>query len=805
MSSAYDVEKAKRLSGDQPWNQDEIDNLGPTIMQFMEDHEPFYKRWAETWFNNFQFIYGNQAVRWSKRYGYAVDVDYLQRLPALNQRAQTNIARIVAEALSSMIYANLPEWDVEASDESSIKGRRFRRIIQKILDAYMVRLNCDIEFSNAAMIYTVFGQVGFQIDWDPMGGRLLEIPKWKKNRAPVYTDYMAPNPVTMGLIDIPTQMLNSSGDPLFEERWEPVLDQMGRQLVDKFFAGDVRLNTMTPMEYHRGISSSGMHNTKYIERILLLDYDDFLTRYGSLSGKTKYWNQVQPVYSSPWIYRIAMRHFMRMQFTTPPGLSDLTSRPDNVYKSSLFRNKVLVIEHFDKPHPLKWPLGRRVIVANGQATHVTVPQYDTGRLDGWHPFIEAQWLTVPPNSLSAGPMNDVVAKNRELNIADSLIATALRRNMGSQLLIKTGAGMDPQRFTGEPGIVHEVPDPHAARWLHDDMPIPQVIPSLREQYKEDVFESSGAGDALRGDRSKGVSSGYGQRIIQEREERRLAPARKKFEQGIAGVGEKIYTCLKTNVVKLDDDVMGFLTRAAAGEFTPSDVVAMMQTPVKFGVEIVVTSDSMALNSKATQQATLNELATNNPAVQQRLATNAKALDEYLKFFDAESLRDNSAAHRDRAQRENEQFLDLLRLGPEALSSGAPCVLFRDDDMIHGDEHTDLLVTHAEEIMRNEWFFKYLMEHINRHEINGQEKAGQAQPGTGLQTGGMMAAAEQIPKPTVTTIWQNAIMKQQQQALSGPSQSGGAPTQPAPMGSGGPPQQSTATPAAKTPAGQQQGG
>lgn len=810
MTTKDDVRKAQQLSPELPWNQSNVDDLGPTIMKWMEDHEVFYKRWSETWFNNFQFIYGNQSVRWSRKFGYVSSnnfSDFLPKIPALNQKAQTNLARIVVEALSSMIYANLPEWDVEASDESSVKGKRMRRIVQKLLDAYMIRLCADVEIANAARLFTAFGQFCFKIDWNKTGGHQLEIPRWEKNRAPVMSDWMAPNG-SLGLIDVPTQALNSEGQPLFEERFEPVLDAMGKQIIDKIFAGDCRLKTLSPFQYRRSISSTGMHDTRVVDEIKLMDFDEYLDEYCYTDGKTKYYEQVQPIYNNPAIYRLAVRHFMRMQFTTPPGGNDNYGRPENVYRSSLFKNKVLVIEHYDAPHPIKWPLGRKVVVCNGDVTHVTVPQYQTGNLDGWHPYVEGQWLTISPSSMSAGPLNDVVAKNKELNVADSLIATALRRNMGSQLLVTPGKGFDPQRFTGEPGMIHEVLDVYGARWLHDDMPLPAVLPQLRQSYKDDVFDVSGAGDALRGDRSVGVTSGYGQRIVEEREERRLSPARKIFEKTVGGAGEKLICCLKTNVVELDKGVMGYLMRAAAGEFTPSDVIAFLSTPLSYGVEINVEADSMHLRSKATEQATINDMATGNPAVQNRLQNNPKALDEYLKFFDAEALRDDTASHRDRAQRENEQFMDMLRLGPAAMSSGVPVVITADNDQIHIEDHTDFLIQHAEEILRNPSFYQVFLQHINRHNLAQAEKQQQIAPGTSQQVPQMMAQAEKAKPPPVANIFMAAQQKQQQQVQAQSAQQAqrpaGAtgPQSPGKMG-GGPSGPAPQTPAANQPAARRQ--
>lgn len=802
------VYQAKKLAPELPWNNWDVTELGPLMMKFMEDQEPFYSRWAETWYQNFQFIYGNQSLRWSRRYGYAVDSDFLRREPSLNMRAQTNIARTICESLAALIYSNLPTWEVDAAQESSVKGKRFQRIVQKMLDCYMTRLCMDREFAIAAMSYVAFGQVAAFIDWRDRGGEILQVPKWQKIKAPIYTDYMAPNPYTGGLLEIPTQALDSMGQPLFEERWEPLLDEMGRQVIDKILSGDVGVDMLTPFEYRREIGSRGSHKSKFWQRIRLLDYDEFLDDYGSLDGRTDKWASVRPVYNNPGVYKLAVRHFMRMQMTTPPQLGDGAARSQSVYRQSAFRNKVLVVDHYDRPHPIKWPNGRRLIVVNGEAVIVGEPRYNTSKIDGWHPFVEAQWFNVAPSSIASGPMNDVIQKNRELNVADSLNATALRRNMGSALLMKTGAGLDPQRLTGEPGLVHEVTDPTAFRWLHDDMPIPPVVAQLRQSYKDDVWEISGAQDAIRGERSVGAESGYAQRQIQEREERRLAPARKIFGYFVAGIGEKIWSCLKTNVVKLDDNVMGFLQRSAAGEYQPQDVVALLSSDVDFGVDINIKPDSMAARSVATEQATLLELLKGPGAAR---AQNPKVLDQVFKFFDVDHLRDESASHRDRAQRENEIFQDLLRLGYNLEGVSKPIVLFEDDDDIHIAEHTDFFIQNSDEMMRDENMMREFLVHMETHRIQKQEKMGEAQPGTAQQTATMAAGLAKSAPPTVQTIFQTTQVKAQQaQALSqaqaqapqppGQPQQPQAPTQPAAIGSGGPPQTDPNAPSQNTPAG-----
>ncbi len=801
------VFQARKLAPELPWNNWDPKQLGPCLMTFMEDQEPFYSRWAETWYQNFQFIYGNQSMRWSRRYGYAVDVDSLRSQPSLSMRAQTNISRTIAESLSALIYSNLPTWEVDAAEESSVKGKRFQRIVQKMLDCYMTRLSMDQEFAIAAMCYVAFGQMAAFIDWRDNAGEVMKVPKWQQVEAPIFTDFMASNQFTGGLLEVPTQAVDANGKPLFEKRWEPVTDQSGRQVEDQILAGDVGCDILTPFEYRREIGSKGAHKTKFWQRIRLLDYDEFLDEYGQLEGRTPMWGGVRPVYNNPAVYRLAVRHFMRMQMTTPTAGMESSGRSQSTFRNSTFRNKVLLVDHYDRPHPVKWPEGRRVVVVNGEAVVIGKPRYHTTKIDGWHPFVEAQWFNVAPSSIASGPMNDVIQKNRELNVADSLQSTALRRNCGSALLIKTGAATDPQRFTGEPGLIHEVQDPTAFRWLHDDMPMSPVIATMRDQMKADVYEISGAQDAIRGERSVGAESGYAQRQIQEREERRLAPARKIFGYFAAGIGEKLWCCLKTNVTKLDDQVMGFLQRAAAGEYQPQDVVAMLSSTVDFGVDINIKPDSMSARSVATQQATLMELLKGPGAAR---AQNPKVLDAVFKFFDVEHLRDESASHRDRAQRENEVFQDMLRLGFNLEGISKPIVLFEDDDDIHIAEHTEFLIQNSDEVMRNENFLREYLMHVEQHRIQKQEKMGEMPPGTSLQVPNMAASITQnAPAPTIQTIFQGTQLKQQQaqqlqQAQAGaPPQPPGAPSspqapsQPAPMGSGGPPQTDPNAPSQNT--------
>lgn len=797
--------KAMSLAPEDPWNQTSPEVLGPCITQFLEGHEPYFRKWAENWYMTMQYVFGQHNFRWSKRNGFAVDFDWLRekRSPSSYVRAYTNIARIAVESLSSGLYSNAPAWDVDAVDDSATSGRRQKKIIGSLLDGLFRTLQCDKDGAAAAFVFSMFGQMAFESGWNAMSGRVIEQPRLIKSQKPPYTSWMANNPIIPGgLIETPTMARDPAGRPYLEDSWDVARDGQGREIIDRIFTGNPQLNVLTPFEYRRAVGSGGMHKTRYTQIFRLLDYDKWLDTYGQIGGKTRYFGQIEPVFALLPVYQFALRFYMRMMYVTPPAGEEYGTRWGSAMTGNL-QHKVLVVEHYDEPHPLKWPEGRRVIVANGQCTHILKPDYNTMKLDGWHPLSEAQWMNAYPSSIASGPMQDLVKKNQELNVMDSFIATAMRRSLGGQYLIKIGSGIDPNRLVGEPGLAHEVTDPYGIRILHDELAIPPVVAAIRDMQKQDAYDQSGALESQRGKPDDGTS-GYQTKLFEEREEKRLAPARKAFRAAMAGAGEKLIYALHRNVIKLDDALMGYLIANASGEFTPTDVISFLSKPLNIGTQINIVENSMVYKSSASIKADLTQMAA-NPAVQQRLATDAKTLDKFLKAFNMEQLRDKSAPHRERAERENETFSDMIRLGENLQGISRPIVIFEDDDIIHEEEHTDFIVQYWEQVRNNPTFLMEFYIHLEKHRMQKDEKEAKILAGASLATGQMVTMASQEQPPNPMQIAQDAQMKQLQakmMASQGQPQGAEMPkTGDAPKGAK--PKSPTA-PAATSQAGQAQG-
>jgi hypothetical protein len=801
-----------------PWCQENPEDIASAVLKLVLDQEPFIRQWSYKWYENMQFVYGNHHLRWSRQYGVAVDVDFMQPTRrSVNAKAHTNVAKVCAEALGSLIYSNTPEWEAQAADDSTSQSNRWAKIVQAVLDAQVKVQDLHQDFRVAANSWVTFGQLAAIVDWDHSSGDVLEIPQYQKMPQNVVRTGLRPEPITGGIMDTVVPALGSDGQPLVSQEWSKVLDDDGMPVMRKVHLGRPRVTFLTPFEYRREPGVSGIHRSKWIQRFRLMDFDDWIREYGELEGKTADFGKVTPTNMSGVVQHLATMQFLRLHMVTP--INDNYFRQAGYSFTDFLRRKILVIEHWDRPST-DWPTGRRVVIANGRCTHVTAPQYKTNKVGGWHPFVEAQWFSILPSSMAVGPLHDVVPKNKQLNTTDSLIATALLRNFGSHLLVKAGGGLDPAKITGTPGEIHEVADPEgAAKWLHDSNPIPAAINQIREEYKNDVYEVSGAGEALRGNRTTGASSGYAYRLAQEREERRLTPARKEWERMIGSIGEKVFACLKSNCIKLGDDVVGYIKRQATGKFTMQDVMKLIAQPMDFGIDVNVVAGSMEMKSRAQMQANYMELIQKTP-LGRRLDQDAGAFDKFLKLYDAEHMRDLSSPHRERVDRENEIFADLLALGPIGKAEAMPVVWSMDDHTIHIALHAKWMIENDAEISRTPWLMEACLLHLETHRIQERELKNEVPPGTSDIVPQMQQATPPSPTPQGVVMQKQQMDAQKAQQVAGapqgqgqqqqgkPAPQGGpkAPpgaTQPAPVGSKGPPQTSTGTAAANTPTGRGQ--
>jgi hypothetical protein len=762
--------KIEQYCGHLPWANTDPRKLGTVISKFVETNDRAMNPWYEKWFTNFQFIYGNHRFQWSKQYGFPLDTDFMSRgMKSINSRSQTNISRTIFESLVSTLFGDSPDWEAIAMDENVSKNRRFKVIAEKTLSAFYAKLLMEKEVKSFVQNVVAYGVSTFKTDFDLASGSIDEIPQFQEEDV-ILHESIANSIDPLGLFNSIVEAKNDSGMPLSQKRIVPAKGPDGSPLVLRRWSGQPRVRTLTPFEHRRELCAGGAHHARWHQHVNVMDYDQFIQEYGALEGRTEYFDKVRPGLISNVASSFCIRHFLRMNFLTPQNDMGYWKSAETAVSNDLLKHKIVVIEHYDKPNPEMWPEGRLVVVVNGYCTHITKPQYKTNKMDGWHPFSEAIWMNINPSPMPSGPMDDVIIKNKELDNADSLIDTMMRRNMGAIYLYKDGMGFDTQAVHAEPGQMIGVNDVNGVRILKDDSPIPAVIERLREQKKDDAYEMSGATDAIRGEAQKGVSAGYAFRILEERAQKRVTHVRRSIEFAVGGCGEKLLACLRTNGKAMGADIIGYLMRNASGEFSPPDIKAFIDMPLSYGVDISVRAGSMQAKSKATMQATYLDLIQKVPSLAGRL-NDADVLDRVLVEFDADVLRDKSSVHRDKARKENDILLDIAQQGPDAMLP-LPVVCEKDDHAIHMAEHEAEYVKRFDELQQDEFSLQVWMMHIEMHRYYQKAQVGELPSQTMNNIREIVKIGKTNPPKSLQQIQQEGVNLQQKQA--GAQQQPGAP-------------------------------
>lgn len=773
-----------------PWTTNEPRRLEQAVNALVSQADLQNRRWAQKWFESFQFVLGNHYLKWSRQYDFAIDTDFLRGDNDTRKRSQTNISRTVVESTAALIYSNLPDIYAAPLYDGSSRGTRLAKTIESLVETYNERLNLHEEFDAGSVMYVMYNKVFAAITYDMNRGATFKRQKQQLVNVPKMTTIRQTDPLTGEDVVVPTPMMGPDGQPVMIQSQQAIIDpNTGRPVLETVRNGDVRVEMLTPFEIQYDPLAKTFSKAKWVSRIRVMDYDDFMIEFASQEGVIeRNMSRVTAGNLSSPVKNMAFRHFLRSVFALPPVL-DFNGQ---LNLSNLFnlKNKILVVEYYDRPteghryNPTPYlAQGRRCVMANGVLCLVSTPQYLMNNDTGWHPILEAKWLPLPPSQHATGPMSDTVQKNRELNLTDTMMTLAIQRQAGSTLVINENSGIDKTKWSGEPGqTFYTSGDPQAAAtYIADKSPLPALVQQYRALQKEDVYEVSAAQDSIRGERSVGANSGYQAQIYEEREKKRTSKASNNWESFIRQIYQKMIACLQQNVAKLDEQVIARMMRSMDGEITVSDIISFLNGPIDFGVDIKITPDSMQTKSKATKIANMVE-AMNNPAVAQRMMQDSSVVDAYLDFLGIDVLRSVSSSHRDRANRENAVFSDMISfIDPnqlvQAFGDDMPTVIWQDDDLVHLLEHTRDLVKNFDKYKRNPGLLRAHSVHMTWHEQNYKAKQNQQSPYLASQSQMIEQNAEQIaaaPKDFMTelTKWrQQQILMQQlaeQQAAAAPA-------------------------------------
>lgn len=742
------------MTGVMPWQTNDRKQLEGAIYSLAIQADYENRRWAQKWFEQHQFVLGNQSFKWSRQHDFAVDVDFLRARRGDNYQCQTNISRVVLESLASSIYSQLGELEFNTIDHATSRGRRLTKTLEGVGECYNERLGMHQEFDYGSNVLTLYSRVYGKIYWDKNAGFRFKRPKQAPVKQPKMTTRLETDPVTGEQMSVPCPVLDANGQPEMIDTYQTLVGPDGQPIYEWAPNGDAAIEMLTPYEV-RAENARTFSRSKWIQQIRVMDYDDFMTEFASEPGAIdSEMRRVKGGIVSTTVRAMAYRHFLRAMFSSPPTL-DFNGQMSMTSMLAM-KNKILVIEHFDRPteghkyNQTPWLReGRRSVLANGRLVLVSTPQYRVpGCAIGWHPYFEARWLIVPPSAEATGPMSDTVAKNREVNMTDNMMSIAVKRTAGGQVLVNELSGLDKNKITGEPGMTHYVSgNPNEAyAIMSDKQPVPPSLVNYRQQQIDDTWLVSATDDSLRGERSVGATSGYQARIYEERAQKRISKAENNWHEFCAMAYKKLFHCIQQNASQMDPSVVARIMRSAQGDITESDVYDYLKGPMDFGVDVSMKYGSMRLKSHATKIADLYE-AMKIPQVAEQLAADPSVLDKILDFLGLDMVRTLDADHRERARRENTWFYDVQHIRePEQLlayGSDAPVVIWQDNDMAHLVEHMRDKVKNWDRYKKNPLVLSLHEAHCAWHEQNLKAKQNEQSPYIASTAPAMEQRAEQL--------------------------------------------------------------
>ena len=216
-----------------PWQTNDWRELEGAINQLANISDQINRRWAQKWFENFQFVLGNQDLRWSRQWDFAFDSDTLGQQAGISRRQQTNYSRVVLESLSGHIYNQLPEIYFEEKYESSSRGARLAHLLEAMKNAYDARLSLHEEFDSASVSYVLYSKVYSCVTWDRNQGGMFKRTKQAPAKVPKMLTTMSIDPTTGENIVVPVPAMGADGKPIMIDSWEDVVGEDGNPADDQ--------------------------------------------------------------------------------------------------------------------------------------------------------------------------------------------------------------------------------------------------------------------------------------------------------------------------------------------------------------------------------------------------------------------------------------------------------------------------------------------------------------------------------------------------------------------------------------------
>ena len=617
------------------------------LIKLVEDRfdasQKIKKKYQRQWYLNLCFFAGQHYVKWNE----ITNRIEIKKVPSWR-------VRLVANYIFSFVRKLIGKWlknkpiliAVPATNEDSDK--KSAKFAEKYLEFIDRKLGMPTKRQWLLLWNAVCGKAFKKIYWDEKAGDLIK-------------------------------------EGQKDEEGNPVLDEEGKPVEDKFHLGEVACDILSAYEvFPDPVCQYNIDEGDWIIHAKVRKIKEVKAKYPDKADEVKADKEVD----SSLIFDSNIMSFS----------SDLGSSVS--VKIKPLKESVVVKECWQFPTE-EYPKGRLIVVAGGVLLKNDVFPYQDNDGNVFHPFVEYDYILVPGRYWPMSLIEQLIPLQKEINKTKSQIVENKNRTSRPKYFVPKSAFLSEDALTDAPGEIVE--------YSGNQPPISDTPPSMPAyvfQHLTDVLMDmqniSDIHDVSRGKTPAGVKSGVAIAALQEQDDTNLGPDIYRFEEAEAKSGRKIlmlaqqfYTEPRTLKIVGENNAIEYQ------EFKKSDITCN---------DVIVQVGSALPQSKVAKQQMILSLW------ESKLITDPRKILKLLELGNVEEVWEDMEIDSNQAQLENKQMEEGMQIEAN----------WYDNHSVHLYEHQKVMKSLGNKKLPPEvkvQMERHCMQHIELLKPQGQPAGG----------------------------------------------------------------------------------
>ena len=627
---------------------EDADKLASLIETFYKNDSSVKSRLAYNWDRNQRFLDGDQwlVFEGNRDTGGVWNRLSVSKANEYIPRPVTNYIWDGYQTLKSYLLKNKPRSTVRPNSQT-FKDKSAAKIANLCLEANWERLQEQANYEYAASVMVTYGTVFKKDYWDTSSANMVRVPR----------------------TEIQPQVDPNTGDIIGEHEVPSVDPMTGDPLFDEIPLGDVNTDIVEPQRIAMDPLATDMHKLRWIMEYSIQSLDWIRETFAKEGDG--YTGRVDEVKEETQLSG-SMKNFYQMKNSSGVKSGSALEGTSNAGAGAPLTNSAVVKEYYERPSQ-KHPKGRMVVVANGITLFAGDSPYSGVEQGDWHPYSECRWEIVPGRFWGKSPLDVACEIQKRVNSIDSVIVLTRKTMAVPQKLIPVGSGIAPGVWTGRPG--------QQVEYRPTGGSIPSIVPASgvdgsvfteRAQAVEDIKNTMGAIDILKGDRPQGVNAASALSLLYEIGTGKLFPVLERWKRFVENSQKKQLKIISRYYKEPRPDYIRLL-KSKNSELSDETISHFIGTELLDNCNVIVEAGSNIPKLLAAQQSRLMEAA-------QVGVLNLESPSNRMEFNEQMGIVgfDNDIEPDVKRQEWENDLLDNVELSPD----NQPIVLDVDDDDVH---------------------------------------------------------------------------------------------------------------------------